>query len=378
MTASRGSSNLQMGSIFSRLCVELGKQAKTLFKKSAQAAFGLLGVAIISDRHYKSLLAKAANVASKTNPTAAEEQDPIATDKPYYLPQRVPFPVLPGVDAETFNVCVVDVGAQPLSYEEHIYAPLLREGDCHIVGFDPFADPTLSPPESPTPAAGVEASDPRVTILPYCVGNGEKARFHLNAWSPTSSLFPSDLALMSQFSGLTDICTTSSVTDVETRKLDDVREIERCDFLKVDVQGGDFDVIAHGKRLLERTLLIHIETEFSPIYSGQPLFADIDTLLRQQGFELVDLMKFGWNNYAALPSRALRSKLLWADAVYMKNPDDITANGAHLLLRTAYIAHAIYRKYDLAAHLVKLYDTRTNSALHGVYARTIATALNKH
>ena len=366
-----------MSSILSRVCADLGKQVRPVIKRSLEKGVGLLGITVISNRRYKALLEAAAKIAHQDDAAALEEKDPMTTDRPYYFPRRVRFPELPGIDARTLAVWVVDVGAQPLSYEEHIYAPLMREGDCHIVGFDPFADRNLSPAESSSPAAAAETPDARVTILPYFIGSGEKAKFHLNEWSPTSSLLPSNLSLMGQFSGLTDICKTVSIIDVNTRRLDDVREIEYCDFLKIDVQGGDFDVIAHGQALLEKTLFVHIEMEFAPIYAGQPLFSEIDALLRRKGFELVDLVKFGWNNYAALPSQVLRSRLLWADGIYMKNADDIVSRGADLLLRTAYIAHVIYRKYDLAAHLVKLFDARTGSALHGVYARTVATALNK-
>ena len=69
---------------------------------------------------------------------------------------------------------------------------------------------------------------------------------------------------------------TERMIEVETKRLDDIQEIQACDFLKVDVQGGDYDVVAHGTRVLERTLFVHIETEFSCIYSDQPLFPEID------------------------------------------------------------------------------------------------------
>ncbi len=365
-----------MRPMFMRLCAELCKQAGRRISAGMQGAAGWFGVAIVPQRQYKALVDTAAHAGRKTAPAAPKEKDAIETDQAYYLPPRVAFPVLPGIAAGALEVRIVDVGAQPLSYEEHIYAPLMREGDCRIVGFDPFADPGLEQPATKFPLA-TAVPDPRVTTLSYFIGNGEKAKFHLNAWSPTSSLFPSNLALMNEFSGLTATCNTVRVIDVETRKLDDVKEIDACDYLKVDVQGGDFDVVAHAARLLEKTLCVHIEAEFAPLYSGQPLFSDIDVCMRQRGFQLIDLVKFGWNNYKALPSHSLRSRLLWADAIYMKDPAAITAIDPRLLLRTAYIAHVVYRKYDLAAHLISLYDASSNSNLHNVYGSAIAAELNK-
>ena len=43
------------------------------------------------------------------------------------------------------------------------------------------------------------------------------------------------------------------------------------------------------------------------------------------------------------------------------------AKDPNLLFRAAYIAHANYRKYDLAAHLIRQYDVRFGTDFRGVY-----------
>jgi FkbM family methyltransferase len=338
---------------------------------------GVFGATLISRDHYEALLLEQLNSnrhasSSKEGPAGTPERaDALTSGDAHKIPPAVPFPMLPGVSADTLRIEIVDVGAQPLSYEQDIYAPLVQAGPCHIIGFDPFVDPNLdSLIEDNAPPDRVRQDFTRVTILPYFIGDGSKAKFHINAFSPTSSLFPSNLKLMTEFSGLAEICTTRSVIEVTTRKLDDVAEIESCDFLKIDVQGGDFDVIAHGSRILERTLFVHIEAEFAEIYTGQPLFSDIDVLLRRQHFEFVDFVKLGWNNYKAFPLPSLRSRLLWSDCIYMKNPEYMAARDPRLLLRAAYIAHVNYRKYDLAAHLICLYDSVVGSSLHNSYVST--------
>ena len=87
-----------------------------------------------------------------------------------------------------------------------------------------------------------------------------------------------------------------------------------------------------------------------------------------QGFEFIDYVKFGWNRYRALWTPYVGSRLLWADSIYMKDPRRIAERGLLLLRRAAFIAHVNYRKYDLAAHLLHLYDEQCGSALKDSYA----------
>ena len=62
------------------------------------------------------------------------------------------------------SLCVVDVGAQALSWEEHIYQPLLTAGlPCEIFGFDPLAQRLRERAEK---EKGVT-----LTLLPYAIGN---------------------------------------------------------------------------------------------------------------------------------------------------------------------------------------------------------------
>ena len=303
------------------------------------------------------------NVAA--SPRAAE----LVRVSPHY-----PFPRLGGVDPDCLRVSIVDVGAEALEFESDVYEPLLTEGRCEVIGFDPFIDPSVSAVrEAPLIGSGSTGPNPK-RILPYFIGNGARCVFHVNRFIPTSSLFPLNMALARQFLHLTEMCETVRTLEVETRRLDDIPEIERCDFLKVDVQGSDYDVVVHASRILERTIFVHIEAEFAPLYSGQPLFVDIDRFMRSHGFELIDLVKLGWNNYRALPSTIFKSRLLWSDCIYMKEVDRLAALDPRLLIRAAYIAHVNYRKYDLAAHLLKSFDERANTSHCPVYAESLATS----
>jgi FkbM family methyltransferase len=260
----------------------------------------------------------------------------------YIMPERGVFPI-----------DVVDVGAQLLDMMDHVYAPMMRERLCRVIGFEPLGKE----------AARRAAHEPSTKILPYFIGDGEDATFHINAFNPTSSVYPSNPD-MKKFKGLAIVLPTLSTEPASTRRLDDLPEVERCDYLKIDVQGAELKVLSGAPRLLENVSAVHLEVEFGEVYLGQPLFSDIDLYLRSAGFELIDLFEPGYDTYQEAPLGCSGSRLLWSDALYMKR-DDLMSDA--MLLKAAYIAHANYRKYDLAAHLLALYDGRLKTDLGRQY-----------
>jgi FkbM family methyltransferase len=255
---------------------------------------------------------------------------------------------------------IIDVGAQNLTSEGHIYAPLQAAGACEIVGFEPLKDASEKR----------ATSEPGVRMLPYAIGDGKKGVLHVCRFDPASSLLEPNITFLEQFMALPTMCEPTSRLEIETVRLDDVSEIEDCDFIKIDVQGGELEVLKGAPRLLERAIVVHTEAEFAPVYRDQPLFGDIDSFLRSSGFELIDLMKFGYATFKELPSRASASRLMWCDAVYFKSQFPKVQSPPVKLLKAAYIAHVNYGLFDLAANLLAHYDRTTGQALAASYAAT--------
>jgi FkbM family methyltransferase len=256
------------------------------------------------------------------------------------------------------RITIIDVGAQDLVSESHIYAPLQAAGATKIIGFEPLPDKDAAP----------RRADPSVEMLEHFVGSGGVATFHVTEFDPASSLFEPNQEFLSQFVFLSSMCRTVSSFAVKTTRLDDVSEITDCDYLKIDVQGGELDVLAGAQGLLKKAIVVHCEVEFGPVYKDQPLFADIDCFLRSEGFELIDLVNAGYNRYKALPGTAQTgSRLLWAEAIYFKSPSEMTQYNKTNLLKAAYIAHVNYCMFDLAAHYLDAFDSLVGSSLHRSY-----------
>ncbi len=93
----------------------------------------------------------------------------------------------------------------------------------------------------------------------------------------------------------------------------------RPDFVKLDTQGTEYDILANGfTRGLRDCVGLEIEVEFFELYRGQRLFSDIDSFMRANGFQLMGLKRHRWKmNDGKQCTRAPGGRLAFADALYL-------------------------------------------------------------
>jgi FkbM family methyltransferase len=256
-------------------------------------------------------------------------------------------------------ITIVDVGAMAEGPDR--YASLVDGGMATVVGFEP------NPEQYARLTAGAR---PGRTYLPYCLGKGGSAELYITRYPGCTSLLRPDPRVVDLFRSLsaTDPGGNFHVVGREgvvTRRLDDVAECPRPDFLKIDVQGGELDVLAGGVGALVQCLIAECEVEFVPLYENQPLYADIDQFLRAQGFVLHKLINIAGR--AMLPFAvedspfSPLSQLLWADAVFIRDFMRLEALADDQLLKMACILHEAYRSDDMAYHFLREYDRRTGA-----------------
>jgi FkbM family methyltransferase len=151
-----------------------------------------------------------------------------------------------------------------------------------------------------------------------------EAKLYVTKDPMCNSLYPPNDAYLGRFTGLAEVSSLDFEVDIEITTLDDfcqVEGVDEIDFLQIDVQGADIDVLKGATWILERSILaIKIEVEFSHLYKGQPLFGDVDTFMRKNGFTLFDLYVAG-RNHVHCPniSNAHSLKLLWGDGYYFRD-----------------------------------------------------------
>jgi FkbM family methyltransferase len=240
---------------------------------------------------------------------------------------------------------IADVGAAFLG-EPARYQPLLANGSGRLFAFEPDA----------RQVAGLRAHlGATGTIIAEAVGDGETHTLHVCNFGFTSLLEP-DPAALAFFNAFPHMGQVESTIGLKTRRLDDIDELPKLDFLKMDVQGSELMVLQNGRNKLSDCVAVQSEISFVTLYKEQPSFGHIDLELRAQGFVphcFTNVKRWSItptirNNDPRLPF----NQLLEADIVYIKDiihPDGLS----DLQLRKlAAIAHYSYNSPDLVARCI--------------------------
>jgi FkbM family methyltransferase len=195
------------------------------------------------------------------------------------------------------------------------YDALLAHGLGRLTGFEP----------NPAELEKLTPTDTR-RYLPYAIGTGSSVPFHITQ-SPgfCSTLRPNIPvnAAIHSFGPLTEVL---SVEKMKTRRLDDLDEITRIDFLKIDIQGGEVAAFKGGAAKLASLLCVQTEVAFVPIYEKQPLFAQQDEILQSYGlrfFGMTSIHRYAYEGASrGIRKRSRRTDIgQWidADAVYLRD-----------------------------------------------------------
>jgi FkbM family methyltransferase len=261
---------------------------------------------------------------------------------------------------------IVDVGAMSVGEGTDAYSPLTRATPCDVYGFEPGVEAL----------AKLNASaKPGHHYLPYLIGDGSARTFYECNFNMTSSLFEPNMELLSKFQHLAELTLVQKTHAVETRRLDDIPEVEGTDFLKTDVQGAELMVFQGAARILDNALVIHTEVQFVPLYKGVPLFGEIDSYLRSKGFLLHRFTQAGRTFKPLIfmnDVTAMLSQILWGDAIYVRDFMQFDQLSSVALLKMATILHETYRSVDLAAFALASYDRKNASNLQQIYLEKLA------
>lgn len=248
---------------------------------------------------------------------------------------------------------VVDVGANPLDGGRPPYLPMLKAGLCRVTGFEP---------QQRALSALLLARGPNEMYLPYAVGDGSSHTLKICRAMGMTSLLEPDSTKLGLFAALRSHGEVTERIPVETRRLDDISEIEHLDFLKIDIQGSELSVFHNGREKLAEAVVIQTEVSFVTLYLDQPSFGDVDSELRAQGFiphAVADVSRRPIGDFEvgddALP---WVNQVVEADMIYVRDftrPDVMTDEQ---LRHLALIAHHCYRSFDLVFRCVQLLEER--------------------
>jgi len=173
---------------------------------------------------------------------------------------------------------VVDVGARwGVGERWRRFGPRVR-----VVGFDPDEEECAR-------LAATEPDDGMVTYVAAALAAQAGAKtLHTTVEPACSSLYPPIEELVVRRPEL-GVIRPAGTKQVRLETLDGwlaTSDIEGVDVLKLDTQGSELGVLEGAEQALESVRLLEIEVEFNELYSGQPLFGDVDRFLRDRGFVL--------------------------------------------------------------------------------------------
>ncbi len=191
----------------------------------------------------------------------------------------------------------------------------------------------------------------------------------------TSSLFEPNRPLLDLFNNLSELTQVVRTEPIQTRRLDDIPQCAEADFLKLDVQGAELDILKGAQKLLDRVVVVNTEVEFVPLYKGQPLFADVDAFLRSRGFLIHSIPGIAGRAFKPLvANNNINEKVhqvLWTQATYVRDFTRLGELSSEQLLRMAVILHDMYGSYDLASLALLHHDARAKGGLWEVYLRRV-------
>jgi len=150
----------------------------------------------------------------------------------------------------------------------------------------------------------------RIDLEPCALGDREgQIEFHVNAFSPSSSVLPLD----QNVTALGDHIRVASTVEVSVRRLADwaaEKVLAPSVILKLDVQGYEASVLRGAGDFLQRVSAVIAETTFAPIYKGQASLGELCSILEPQGLR--------YREAVGVIRDLASGEPLWQDSVFVR------------------------------------------------------------
>lgn len=186
----------------------------------------------------------------------------------------------------------------------------------------PFLFVGFEPDEQECAVLNQDSPDNYRYIAKALSSRAHKKTIYITRSSGNSSVYPPDSEFVQRFTVASqyDVLHTASVQMQPLDGLNEELDGLDIDFIKMDVEGSELDIIQGAGRTLESVFGVEVEIWFNTIYKGQPLFADVDRSLRELGFHLFDVARS--NFFTRNPGREIvrpKGQLMAGDAVYFRD-----------------------------------------------------------
>jgi FkbM family methyltransferase len=206
--------------------------------------------------------------------------------------------------------------------------------------------------------------------LPHAIGGANGTRTLYRPRFGNSSTILPPIAAIGEAFDKRQFFDVKETTQVDVIRLDDALrdfDIQNPDFLKLDVEGAEFEILEGASDTLSKLSAIRVEVSFIELREGQRLAMEVGHYLERKGFRLMSVPELNpWRvrGYVAHPAisrepiRYSRGQLVHGDFLFMRDPGLFA--DAEQRVRGAFLAMA-YGFFDHAERLLS--DTETNALL---------------
>jgi len=153
----------------------------------------------------------------------------------------------------------------------------------------------------------------------------KEVEFHLCKKQMVSSIYPPNFDFLNKFPDA-ERFNVEKIIHLNTDTLDNQLKkegINEVDFIKIDTQGYELSILKGSSGCIENVIGLEVEVEFEPMYIGQPLFSEVDSYVKNRGFELIDLKRYYWKRNNNKNTGNSKGQIIFGDALYFKSPEQI-------------------------------------------------------
>ena len=259
-----------------------------------------------------------------------------------------------------YKFTLIDIGARTIEKSKPRFHKILEYfPSSEIIGFE--IEKEVCDQMNSEAAKGVK-------YFPFALGeNNEKRKLYITENPMCTSLYKPNENLAKLYHAL-EYMNLKKETEIETITLDSFvnkYSIDAIDFIKIDVQGAELDILKGSKKLLSNVIKIVCEVEFLPLYHDQPLFGDISEFLSKYNFMFNKFLGVSGRTLKPLianKDKSVASQHMWTDAIFIQHINKIQNLTDEKLLKLSVLA-AIYNSLDLTFFCLSLYDGKNSSNL---------------
>ena len=249
-------------------------------------------------------------------------------------------------------IFICDIGASPIDKTDFI-DDLYNNSNSKIIGFEPNIEEFNK----------LEKNNPKKNYYNFAIGDGSEKILNICKGVGMTSFLEPNMDYLKNFNWFDTNSEIIKKEKVKTIKLDSLKE--KIDFLKIDVQGYESEVIKFGEEKIKNSLVVQIETSPIPLYKNEKTFSEVIGKIEKLGFSLHMFNKV--NTKPFKPMQINNSffiginHLFQLDCVMIKNLEDINNLKKDDMIKMILIMFYSFKSYDFVDYLISLMDKKFNT-----------------